>query len=118
MAGRFQNNDAQRSMRRLQGEITVDKQDMKDFVNVAKAHASAGNMGDFTTILTALGRLEQQNDVTETIKAQNAEDRKILLAEIDSRMGTQTVKEAPKPVEVVPSWAKELLGRVKSLESK
>ena len=112
MAGRFQNNDAQRSMRRLQGEITVDKQDMKDFVNVAKAQASAGNMGDFTTILTALGRLEQQNDVTQAIKEQNAEDRKLLLSEIDSRMG----KVEDKPVEVIPSWAKELLGRVKQLE--
>tara|TARA_Y100000310_G_C20174138_1_gene575070 strand:- start:216 stop:569 length:354 start_codon:yes stop_codon:yes gene_type:complete len=116
MAGRFQNNDAQRSMRRLQGEITVDKQDMKDFVNVAKAHASAGNMGDFTTILTALGRLEQQNDVTVAIKEQNAEDRKLLMAEIDARMNTNVAKEADKPVEVVPSWAKELINRVKHLE--
>tara|TARA_Y100000310_G_scaffold309781_1_gene354267 strand:+ start:725 stop:1072 length:348 start_codon:yes stop_codon:yes gene_type:complete len=115
MAGRFQNNDAMRNIRRINGEITVDKQDMKDFVNVAKAHASAGNMGDFTTILSALGRLEQQNDVTQAIKEQNAEDRKLLLAEIDSRMGT-TVED--KPVEVAPNWAKELIGRVKNLESK
>ena len=116
MASRFANNDAMRNIKRINGDINVSKQDNKDFVNIAKAHAAAGNMGDFTTILTALGRLEQQNDVTETIKAQNAEDRKILLAEIDSRMGTQTMKEAPKPVEVVPSWAKELIGRVKQLE--
>ena len=114
MAGRFQNNDAQRSMRRLQGEITVDKQDMKDFVNVAKAHASAGNMGDFTTILTALGRLEQQNDVTEQIKEQNTADRALLLAELDKRGLTSKEPEA----EQVPVWAQRLEERLSSLESK
>ena len=119
MAGRFANNDAMRNIRRINGEITVDKEDMKDFVNVAKAHASAGNMGDFTTILSALGRLEQQNDVTEAIKVQNAEDRKLLLAEIDSRMNV--VDQAKKvastiETEVVPKWAKELISKVKQLE--
>ena len=116
MASRFANNDAQRSIKRINGEISVDKQDNKDFVNIAKAHAAAGNMGDFTTIMTALSRLEAAADVTEAIKDQNAIDRKLLLAEIDTRMGTNVVES--KPVEVVPSWAKELIGRVKSLESK
>ena len=116
MASRFANNDAQRSIKRINGEISVDSQDNKDFVNIAKAHAAAGNMGDFTTIMTALSRLEAQADVTEAIKEQNAVDRKVLLAEIDARLGTQPEVEAPKPVEVVPGWAKELLGRVKQLE--
>ena len=114
MASRFANNDAQRSIKRINGEISVDKQDNKDFVNIAKAHAAAGNMGDFTTIMTALSRLEAAADVTEAIKDQNAIDRKLLLAEIDTRMGTNVVES--KPVEVVPSWAKELIGRVKQLE--
>ena len=114
MASRFANNDAQRSIKRINGEITVDKQDNKDFVNIAKAHAAAGNMGDFTTIMTALSRLEAAADVTVAIKEQNAVDRGLLLAEIDARMGTEVVK----PVEVVPNWAKELIGRVKHLETK
>ena len=114
MASRFANNDAQRSIKRINGEISVDKQDNKDFVNIAKAHAAAGNMGDFTTIMTALSRLEAAADVTEAIKDQNAIDRKLLLAEIDTRMGTNVVES--KPVEVVPSWAKDLIGRVKQLE--
>ena len=114
MASRFANNDAQRSIKRINGEISVDKQDNKDFVNIAKAHAAAGNMGDFTTIMTALSRLEAAADVTEAIKDQNAIDRKLLLAEIDTRMGTSIVES--KPVEVVPSWAKDLIGRVKQLE--
>ena len=121
MASRFANNDAQRSIKRINGEISVDSQDNKDFVNIAKAHAAAGNMGDFTTIMTALSRLEAAADVTEAIKEQNAIDRTVLLKEIDARMGVQThleVPEVPKPVEVAPDWAKELLGRVKSLESK
>ena len=114
MASRFANNDAQRSIKRINGEISVDKQDNKDFVNIAKAHAAAGNMGDFTTIMTALSRLEAAADVTEAIKDQNAIDRKLLLAEIDTRMGTNVVES--KPVEVIPNWAKELIGRVKHLE--
>jgi hypothetical protein len=113
MAGRFQNNDAQRSIRRINGEISVDKQDMKDFVNVAKAHAAAGNMGDFVTILSSLGRLEQQNDVTESIKQQNAEDRKILLTEIDARLGKV---ETDPQAEEVPMWAKDIMDRLAALE--
>jgi len=116
MASRFANNDAQRSIKRINGEISVDKQDNKDFVNIAKAHAAAGNMGDFTTIMTALSRLEAAADVTEAIKEQNTVDRKLLLAEIDARLGTKPKVEATKPVEVVPDWAKELIGRVKHLE--
>ena len=116
MASRFANNDAQRSIKRINGEISVDKQDNKDFVNIAKAHAAAGNMGDFTTIMTALSRLEAAADVTEAIKDQNAIDRKLLLAEIDTRMGTNVVESKPVPVEVVPKWAKDLIGRVKQLE--
>ena len=115
MAGRYANMDAQRSLKKINGEVVVDKQDNKDFVNIAKAHASAGNMGDFTTIMTALSRLEAAADVTEAIKEQNAVDRKLLLAEIDNRLGSQVVD---KPVEVVPNWAKELIGRVKHLETK
>ena len=118
MASRFANNDAQRSIKRINGEISVDKQDNKDFVNIAKAHAAAGNMGDFTTIMTALSRQEAAADVTEAIKDQNAVDRKLLLSEIDARMGTQVTKESTKQVEVVPNWAKELVNRVKHLESK
>ena len=116
MAGRYANIDAQRSLKKINGEVIVDKQDNKDFVNIAKAHASAGNMGDMTTIMAALARFEQTNDVTETIKLQNAEDRKLLLAGIDARMGTNVTPEVVEPAEVVPNWAKELIGRVKQLE--
>jgi|TARA_Y100000296_G_C4931372_1_gene136789 hypothetical protein len=116
MASRFANNDAQRSIKRINGEISVDSQDNKDFVNIAKAHAAAGNMGDFTTIMTALSRLEAQADVTEAIKEQNAVDRKLLLAEIDKRTLGQPVVDVRPAAEVVPQWAKELIGRVKHLE--
>ena len=116
MASRFANNDAMRNMKRINGEISVDAADNKDFVNIAKAHAAAGNMGDFTTIMTALSRLEQENDVTVAVKEQNAVDRKLLLAEIDARIGGTTVQEPDQPAEVVPNWAKELIGRVKQLE--
>jgi len=108
MAGRYANNDAQRSLKRINGEIAVDKQDNKDFVNIAKAHAAAGSMGDMTTILTALGRFEQQNDVTQAVKEQNAADRKVLLAQIDARMGTNVAEVAEPVAEVVPVWAKKL----------
>ena len=118
MASRFANNDAQRSIKRINGEISVDKQDNKDFVNIAKAHAAAGNMGDFTTIMTALSRLEAAADVTEALKEQNAEDHKVLLAAIDTRLNKVEAKDDVKPVEVVPNWAKELIGRVKHLETK
>jgi len=106
MAGRYANIDAQRSLKKLSGEVVVDREDNKDFVNIAKAHASAGNMGDMVTIMGALARFEQTNDVTETVKQQNAEDRKILLAELDKR---GLVNETPEPeAEVVPGWAQKL----------
>ena len=110
MAGRYANIDAQRSLKKINGEVVVDKQDNKDFVNIAKAHASAGNMGDMTTIMAALARFEQTNDVTQAIKEQNAEDRKVMLAEIDARLGTST-EAAPEPesVETVPKWAQHLI---------
>ena len=116
MAGRYANIDAQRSLKKINGEVVVDAQDNKDFVNIAKAHASAGNMGDMTTIMAALARFEQTNDVTQAIKEQNAEDRKLLLAQIDARMGTTVMPVDDKPVEAVPKWAKELISRVKQLE--
>ena len=121
MAGRYANIDAQRSLKKINGEVVVDKQDNKDFVNIAKAHASAGNMGDMVTIMGALARFEQTNDVTETVKQQNAEDRKILLAELDKR---GLVSEAPV-VETVPVWASkladgqdQLFKRITALEKK
>ena len=124
MAGRYANIDAQRSLKKLNGEVIVDKQDNKDFVNIAKAHASAGNMGDMVTTLSALARFEQTNDVTQAIKEQNAADRKVMLAEIDARLGTN-VAEAPEPVEVMPVWAQkvvdgqdQLFKRITALEKK
>ena len=121
MAGRYANIDAQRSLKKINGEVVVDKQDNKDFVNIAKAHASAGNMGDMVTIMGALARFEQTADVTATIKEQNAEDRKILLAELDRR---GLVNEEPV-VETVPVWAKklaegqdQLFKRIGALENK
>ena len=121
MAGRYANIDAQRSLKKLNGEVVVDKQDNKDFVNIAKAHASAGNMGDMVTIMSALSRFEQTNDVTVAIKEQNAEDRKVLLAEIDARMGTDVAISAIKsnPVEeVMPPWAEQLFKRIAAMEKK
>ena len=113
MAGRYANIDAQRSLKKINGEVVVDKQDNKDFVNIAKAHASAGNMGDMTTIMAALARFEQTNDVTQAIKEQNAEDRKVMLAEIDARLGTNVVKvEEPETNEIVPQWAKSMMSQV------
>ena len=112
MASRFANNDAQRSLKRINGDIAVDKQDHKDFLNIAKAHMAAGNAGDAVTVLTALGRLDERTDVREAVKEQNAEDRKVLLAQIDKKLGIEVQSEP----EIVPSWAKELIGRVKSLE--
>ena len=129
MAGRYANIDAQRSLKKINGEVIVDKQDNKDFVNIAKAHASAGNMGDMTTIMAALARFEQTNDVTQAIKEQNAEDRKVMLAEIDARLGTDVAMSAivsnPPVVEQVPVWAQkltdgqdQLFKRITALEKK
>ena len=114
MAGRYANIDAQRSLKKINGEVVVDKQDNKDFVNIAKAHASAGNMGDMTTIMAALARFEQTNDVTEAVKEQNALDRAVLLGELDKRGLTSS----EPVVEEVPAWAQRLEERLSALESK
>ena len=115
MSSRFVNADAQRSLKRINAEITIDQEDKKDFVNIAKAHFAAGNAGDAVTVIAALGRLDEKVDVTAQVAEQNKADRRTLLKEIDARLGAKPVET---PAEVVPNWAKELLGRVKHLESK
>ena len=112
MAGRYANMDAQRSLKKINGEVVVDKQDNKDFVNIAKAHASAGNMGDMVTIMSALSRFEQTNDVTAAIKEQNAEDRKIMLSEIDARLGTNVAPVVEPEAPSVPLDLKILLEKM------
>tara|TARA_R100000687_G_C6376233_1_gene130377 strand:+ start:285 stop:653 length:369 start_codon:yes stop_codon:yes gene_type:complete len=119
MASRFANNDAQRSLRRVNGDIAIDKGDMRDFLNIAKAHMAAGNAGDAVTVLTAIGRLDERTDVREDVKLQNAEDRKLLLAELDARgMKIQDTEVKEENPDLMPKWAGELFKRIKAVEAK
>ena len=101
MASRFVNNDAQRALKRINGEISIGSEDKKDFLNIAKAHFAAGNSGDAVTMITALGRFDERN-------------------EIDNRLAAleQRQTQSTQPVEVVeeaPHWAKALVSRVDDL---
>ena len=100
MASRFVNSDAQRSLKRINAEITIDQEDKKDFVNIAKAHFAAGNAGDAVTVIAALGRLDEKVDVTEQVAQQNAVDRKSLLKEIDARLGTKPAETPSVPLDL------------------
>ena len=125
MASRFANNDAQRSLGRIRGDISIDQKDHKDFLNIAKAHMAAGNSGEAVTVLTALGRVDEKTDVTELVKQQNAEDRKMLLAELDARGLKKEEPEhelvsQPSNIEVqlsdIGHGIKALCARVEALE--
>ena len=100
MASRFVNSDAQRSLKRINAEISIDAEDKKDFVNIAKAHFAAGNAGDAVTVIAALGRLDEKIDVTEQIAQQNAVDRKSLLKEIDARLGNKPAETPSVPLDL------------------
>ena len=100
MASRFVNSDAQRSLKRINAEISIDAEDKKDFVNIAKAHFAAGNAGDAVTVIAALGRLDEKVDVTEQVAQQNAADRKSLLKEIDARLGTKPAETPSVPLDL------------------
>ena len=100
MASRFVNSDAQRSLKRINAEITIDQDDKKDFVNIAKAHFAAGNAGDAVTVIAALGRLDEKVDVTEQMAQQNKADRKSLLKEIDARLGTKPAETPSVPLDL------------------
>jgi hypothetical protein len=124
MASRFANDGAQRSLRRISGDIAIDQVDMKDFLNIAKAHMAAGNAGDAVTVLTALGRLDERTDVREDVKRQNAEDRKVLLAELDARglASKEEETEAPSNIKAqlsdIGTGIKMLCDRIEALEGK
>ena len=100
MASRFVNSDAQRSLKRINAEISIDAEDKKDFVNIAKAHFAAGNAGDAVTVIAALGRLDEKVDVTEQVAQQNAVDRKSLLKEIDARLGNKPAETPSVPLDL------------------
>ena len=69
MASRFVNNDAQRALKRINGEISIGSEDKKDFLNIAKAHFAAGNSGDAVTMITALGRFDERNEIDNRLAA-------------------------------------------------
>ena len=69
MASRFANNDAQRSIKRMNGELNITAVQKDRIVNIATAHLAAGNVGDFTTALTAISRADTLNDVTAKLEA-------------------------------------------------
>ena len=69
MASRFANNDAQRSIKRMNGELNITAVQKDRIVNIATAHLAAGNVGDFTTALTAISRADTIKDVSDKVDA-------------------------------------------------
>ena len=67
MASRFANNDAQRAIKRMNGDLNITREQKDRIVNIATAHLAAGNSGDFTTALTAVSRADTLNDVQEQV---------------------------------------------------
>ena len=93
MASRFANNDAQRSIKRMNGDLNITTDQKNRIVNIATAHLAAGNVGDFTTALTAISRADTMNDVSQRVDEMEAR----MLKAIASAKG-ETVEE---PVEAV-----------------
>ena len=109
MASRFVNNDAQRALKRINGEISIGSEDKKDFLNIAKAHFAAGNSGDAVTMITALGRFDERNEIDNR------------LAALEQRQ-TQSTKPNDEPVRAgeFADWAhviKDLVQEVKDLKA-
>ena len=105
MAGRYANNDAQRSMKRMGGELNIT-QDQKDLmVKIAIAHLAAGNVGDFTTAITAITRAETINDVTDRLNRLEAGQTR----EVEALKSNETSNDE------VPAWALALINKVEAL---
>ena len=80
MASRFANNDAQRSIKRMNGDLNITSDQKNRIVNIATAHLAAGNVGDFTTALTAISRADTLNDVTDKLEAMEVRQNEVLAA--------------------------------------
>ena len=78
MASRFANNDAQRSIKRMNGDLNITTDQKNRIVNIATAHLAAGNVGDFTTALTAISRADTLNDVTDKLEAMEARQMEMI----------------------------------------
>jgi hypothetical protein len=110
MASRFANNDAQRSIKRMNGELNITAVQKDRIVNIATAHLAAGNVGDFTTALTAISRADTLNDVTAKLEAM--EERQSAMIKDLKNEKTDVIPEAK------PEWVQELLTRITALETK
>ena len=56
MAGRKENYNAQNTLKRLNEDVRLSEDTMAGLEATLVAHAFAGNMGDFTTMMTAISK--------------------------------------------------------------
>ena len=115
MASRFANNDAQRSIKRMNGDLNITTDQKNRIVNIATAHLAAGNVGDFTTALTAISRADTLNDVTDKLEAMEARQMEM----IESMKKPETVEVRKDTYKTDMAAALSHLGdRLKALETK
>ncbi len=104
-------NSAQQAIRRNLNSVNLEPENRKALEAVAVMMAAAGKPGPFVTYMQALEKTETQVDL-KTV-ADNVNNLVNVISE-QHKAETETVATP----EVIPTWAKELIGRVKSMESK
>ena len=67
MASRKENYNAQNTIKRIQDDIKLSDSTMQGLEATLVAHAFAGNMGDFTTMMTALGKTDSLSNLEAKI---------------------------------------------------
>ena len=104
-------NSAQQAIRRNLNSVNLEPENRKALEAVAVMMAAAGKSGPFVTYMQALEKTETQVDLKAV-----ADNVNNLVNVIGQQHKTET--ETVTTPEVIPTWAKELIGRVKSMESK
>ena len=72
MASRYANMDAQKSLKRMNGDLNISQAQKDRIVDIATAHLAAGNVGDFSTAIAAVGKADVMNDESDRLERMEA----------------------------------------------
>ena len=78
MANRYANNDALRNLKRMNGDLSISKEQKDRLFNIATAHLAAGNVGDFVTAISVVTKADTMNEIQERLDKQEEQQLKMM----------------------------------------
>jgi len=85
MANRYANNDALRNLKRMNGDLSISKEQKDRLFNIATAHLAAGNVGDFVTAISVVTKADTMNDIQERLDKQEKNQQRMMEALQDNK---------------------------------